>query len=401
MTETEYSEQFKNDDVPKENKEKGLDDKYKDIDVDEIILTKKVGTDYSYKHKVVWKNVIGFFILYSLCIRGAFLALMGEIRLVTIVWTFFIGYITGIGITVGSHRLFAHRTFKATTFLKVILIILQTAAGQNGIYIWCRDHRLHHRYSDTDGDPHNSKRGYFFCHVGWLMHRKHPYVLKLGKRIDMSDLESDWMVMFQHKYYYVLYTIFAVVIPVFVPWYYWGESFKNSLLFCYFFRYITQLNVTWLVNSAAHLYGTRPYDKNMQPVDTWLVSVLTFGEGWHNYHHTFPWDYKAAELSDHINHSAILIEFFQRIGLAYDLKSASPDMVRRRIQKSGDGTHYDLGNEESKKAVSAIGPLHPLNPTYNVTYEPPNVLIKGEGLPLYHENDVMNANVVKRNAAKA
>lgn len=70
---------------------------------------------------------------------------------------------------------------------------------QNSMFIWCRDHRLHHRYSDTDGDPHNAKRGFFFSHIGWLMTKKHPLVKKLGQQIDMSDLQADWMVMFQKK----------------------------------------------------------------------------------------------------------------------------------------------------------------------------------------------------------
>lgn len=68
------------------------------------------------------------------------------------------------------------------------------------MFIWCRDHRLHHRYSDTDADPHNAKRGFFFSHIGWLMTKKHPLVIQLGKKIDLSDLQSDWMVMFQKKY---------------------------------------------------------------------------------------------------------------------------------------------------------------------------------------------------------
>lgn len=74
------------------------------------------------------------------------------------------------------------------------------------MFIWCRDHRLHHRYADTDADPHNAKRGFFFSHIGWLMTKKHPYVIKLGKRIDMRDLQEDWMVMLQKKYVYFLYS---------------------------------------------------------------------------------------------------------------------------------------------------------------------------------------------------
>ncbi|XP_047532043.1 acyl-CoA Delta-9 desaturase-like [Vanessa atalanta] len=365
-------------------------------DYKNIIITKKIGTDYSYKHKIVWKNAIGFIFLHTLALWGLWLFATGSIKFTTYLWTAILMFTSTEGVTIGAHRLFAHKSFKATPLLKAILLIFQTMAGQNSVFIWCRDHRLHHRYSDTDGDPHNSKRGFFFSHIGWLMYKKHPYVKDLGRRIDMKDLEADWMVMFQKKYYYYLYFVFALIIPVALPYYYLGESFKNSLLVCYFFRYLLQLNGTWLVNSAAHLYGTRPYDKKLQPVESWFVSFISLGEGWHNYHHTFPWDYKAAELTMHFNQSANFIRIFEKLGLAYDLKTASPEMVARRIIKTGDGTHYALGNEKDRNAVTAIGILHPLNPSYNAVYEAPDAVLEDKGLPLYHENDVIDQNVLKR-----
>ncbi|CAH2085623.1 unnamed protein product [Euphydryas editha] len=384
------NEYTKNDDNPNTETVDGLK-KY--------IVTKRIGTDYSYKHKIVWKNAIGFLFLHLLALWGLWICITRGIKLKTYLWTLLVLFFSSLGVTMGAHRLFAHKSFKARPLLKASLIICQTLAGQNSIFIWCRDHRLHHRYSDTDGDPHNSRRGFFFCHMGWLMYKKHPYVMDLGRRIDMSDLQEDWMVMFQKKYYYYLYFLFAVFIPVAVPYYYFGESFKNAFLVCYMFRYVIQLNGTWLVNSAAHLYGTRPYDKKMQPVESWFVSLITFGEGWHNYHHTFPWDYKAAELSMHFNPTASFIRMFETLGLAYDLKSASPEMVMRRIRKSGDGTHYLLGNEKDKKSVTAIGLLHPLNPSYNVVYEAPDSMLEDKGLPLFHEQDVIDANLLKRDIA--
>ncbi|XP_021195359.3 acyl-CoA Delta-9 desaturase [Helicoverpa armigera] len=266
---------------------------------------------------------------------------------------------------------------------------------QNSMFIWCRDHRLHHRYSDTDADPHNSKRGFFFCHMGWLMHKKHLYVIELGRNIDMSDLQADWMVMFQKKYYYILYLVLAILFPVSVPVYFFGETWWNSLLVSYFARYVCQLHGTWFVNSLAHLYGTRPYDEHLQPVESWFVSMLSLGEGWHNYHHAFPWDYKAAELTMHFNLSASIIRFFERLGLASDLKSASHEMVTNRIKRTGDGSHYNLGNEKSRAAVTAWGPLHPLNPTYTTTLKPPSAVLKPEGLPLFHEKDVLNLDLKK------
>ncbi|XP_026330488.1 (11Z)-hexadec-11-enoyl-CoA conjugase-like, partial [Hyposmocoma kahamanoa] len=349
-----------------------------------------IGTDYSYKHEIVWINAIGFLILHILGLWGLAIALTGGITFKTFIWFVIVLLLATEGVTIGAHRLYTHKTFKAKPALRAILLIMQTMAGQNSMFIWCRDHRLHHRYSDTDGDPHNSKRGFFFCHIGWLMSKKHPYVIELGRRIDMTDLQADWMVMFQKKYYYYLYLIFAILIPAWVPVYFFGESWLNSILFVYVFRYIFELNGTWLVNSAAHLWGTRPYDKNLQPVESWFVSFISLGEGWHNYHHAFPWDYKCAELSELFNYSAKIIKFFETIGWASDLKVASPELVNSRISRAGDGTHYKFGNDEAKAAVQVIGPLHPLNPFYNVTYEPPSGVLKQEGLPLYHEKDVFN-----------
>ncbi|KAJ8718941.1 hypothetical protein PYW07_016497 [Mythimna separata] len=362
---------------------------------DDTPVTRYIGTDYSYKHQIVWKNAIGFLILHVFALWGLALVITGTVSWKTSLWTICVLYIGSEGVTIGAHRYYTHRSFKATPLLRAILVTTQTLAGQNSMFIWCRDHRLHHRYSDTDGDPHNSKRGFFFCHMGWLMCKKHPYVIQLGRRIDLSDLQADWMVMFQKKYYYVLYLLLAIYLPVCVPVLYFGETWWNSLLVSYFARYVCELHGTWFVNSIAHLYGTRPYDQNLQPVESWFVSFLSLGEGWHNYHHAFPWDYKAAELTMHFNFSASLIRFFERMGLAYDLKSASPDMVTNRIKRAGDGSHYELGTEEARAAVTATGPLHPLNPTYNTTLKAPDVILKPEGLPLYHEHDVLNGDLNK------
>jgi stearoyl-CoA desaturase (Delta-9 desaturase) len=107
--------------------------------------------------------------------------------------------LSGIGTTVGAHRLFAHQTFKANQKLKVLLLVLQTMAGQGSVILWVRDHRVHHKYTETNADPHDSRRGFFFSHIGWLMCKKHPDVVEKGKKIDMSDLENDPLMQFQKK----------------------------------------------------------------------------------------------------------------------------------------------------------------------------------------------------------
>jgi stearoyl-CoA desaturase (Delta-9 desaturase) len=149
---------------------------------------------------------------------------------------FFLYQAGGLGITAGAHRLWSHRSYKAKWPLKVILVIFNTLAfqvsprytsqkfglvktpsyskpssflddiltqlqflPQNHVYEWVRDHRVHHKYSETDADPHNAKRGFFFSHVGWLVCRKHPMVIEKGSGISLKDLEEDKIVMFQKK----------------------------------------------------------------------------------------------------------------------------------------------------------------------------------------------------------
>jgi len=109
------------------------------------------------------------------------------------------GYSGALGITAGAHRLWSHKCYKATLPLKLMLIVMQTIAGQSSVYRWTVDHRLHHKYSETNADPHNAKRGFFFSHVGWLLCPEHSMVQEKMKSLDLKDLEEDPIVMFQHK----------------------------------------------------------------------------------------------------------------------------------------------------------------------------------------------------------
>lgn len=106
---------------------------------------------------------------------------------------------SGLGITAGCHRLWSHKSFKARLPLRILLGIFQTVALQNSIHEWSRDHRVHHKYAETNADPHNAKRGFFFAHIGWLLTRKHPAIKEKGQGIDLSDLENDGVVVFQKK----------------------------------------------------------------------------------------------------------------------------------------------------------------------------------------------------------
>uniref|UniRef100_A0A8D8B765 Stearoyl-CoA desaturase 5 n=2 Tax=Culex pipiens TaxID=7175 RepID=A0A8D8B765_CULPI len=301
------------------------------------ILRDKFG--YTFDAEIKWNNVFMIGIFHVIAI-AAFCKYVFNATIVTYVWGFFIGGCAGFGVTGGVHRLWCHRAYKAKLPLRIILACCYSIAGQNTIYDWVRDHRIHHKYSETNGDPHNSNRGFLYAHVGWLMLRKHPECIKKGRLIDMSDIEADPVVQFHHKHFVLMKILFCFFLPTFIPWYFLGEDFWLAFLSQCFVRYVLSLNFTWLVNSAAHIFGNRPYNENIQPVENKLVSVVAMGEGWHNYHHVFPWDYKAAELGKYsVNVTTFWLDFFAKIGWAYDLKEPSKNLVRRTIMRFGDGTH--------------------------------------------------------------
>ncbi|XP_044744002.1 acyl-CoA Delta-9 desaturase-like [Chrysoperla carnea] len=297
-----------------------------------------------YKMRLVWRNIILFLTLHLASVYGIYL-IFTSAKLITTIYAIFLYQAGAFGITAGAHRLWTHRAYKAKWPLKLLLIICDTLAFQDAVIDWARDHRMHHKFSETDADPHNAKRGFFFCHMGWLLCRKHPEVKEKGKSIDLSDLSADPFIRFQKRYYLILMPLVCFVLPTLIPWYFWNESLLNSWFVASLWRYTVTLHVTWLVNSVAHLWGARPYDKTINPVENLFVSLFALGEGWHNYHHTFPWDYKAAEIGHwRINVTTHLINFFAKIGWAYDLKTVSDDMIQKRVLRTGDGTHPFVSN---------------------------------------------------------
>ncbi|KAH9412455.1 hypothetical protein DERP_011040 [Dermatophagoides pteronyssinus] len=291
---------------------------------------------------IVWRNVIALTILHLLAIYGWFLFVTDiKIKWQTSFITFILGlFSSSFGITAGAHRLWSHRSYKAKWPLRLILAFANTIALQNDIYEWCRDHRVHHKYSETNADPHNSRRGFFFAHMGWLLVKKQNDVKIKGKNIDLSDIWADPIVRFQRRFYIPLVIICWGIIPTLIPYYCFNETLWHSFLGCVCFRYVYVLHCTWLVNSAAHLWGHRPYDKNIQPKENDSVVYLTFGEGYHNYHHTFPWDYSASEYGCYYNFNltTLIIDLFERCGWAYDLKKPSNEMIIARKFRTGDGT---------------------------------------------------------------
>ncbi|MGH0123512.1 UNVERIFIED_CONTAM: hypothetical protein FKN15_012281 [Acipenser sinensis] len=334
--------------------------------------------DETYKEKegpkppkqIVWRNVVLMLLLHSGAVYG--LTLVPYTSASTLAWTVVCFLFSALGITAGAHRLWSHRSYKARLPLRIFLAFANSMAFQNDIYEWARDHRVHHKFSETDADPHNALRGFFFSHIGWLLVRKHPDVIEKGKKLELADLKADKVVMFQRKYYKPSILIMCFMVPMMVPWYLWGESlwvgyfipgllryYKPSILIMCFMvpmmvpwylwgeslwvgyfipgllRYALVLNATWLVNSAAHMWGNRPYDTTINPRENRFVAFSAIGEGFHNYHHTFPYDYATSEFGCKLNFTTCFINLMCFVGLAKDCKKVPREVIQARVQRTG------------------------------------------------------------------
>ncbi|XP_076368487.1 acyl-CoA Delta-9 desaturase-like isoform X3 [Tachypleus tridentatus] len=289
------------------------------------------------KLRIVWRNVYIFAFLHTASLYAIYLVFTSAL-LKTVMFAFLLYIISGLGITAGVHRLWSHRSYKAKWPLRLLLAFFNLIAFQNDIYEWSRDHRVHHKFSETEADPHNAKRGFFFSHIGWLLVRKHPDVIEKGKTVDCTDILADPIVRYQRKYYTPLIGLCCFVMPTVVPVWFWNETYWNAFYVAVILRYCWTLNVTWLVNSAAHIWGNRPYDRYINPRENKCVIISTMGEGFHNYHHTFPWDYATSELGFRWTVTTMFIDFMAFLGLAYDLKTVPLEVIKKRKERTGDGS---------------------------------------------------------------
>jgi len=270
------------------------------------------------------------------------IAKMTQCSTETLMWAFLLWPISGFGITVGVHRLWSHRSYEAHFIFRAVLMLCNSIANQGSIYHWARDHRVHHKFSETKADPHDATRGFFYAHVGWLIVKKDPAVVKAGREMDFSDLLADPLVYWQKKFdpWFTLYMCF--VFPAQIAQHYWGEDFWNAFFVAGALRYAVVLHFTWCVNSAAHLYGDHPYDVLSYPAENPFVSWCAVGEGWHNWHHKYPFDYAASEfgVSSQFNPSKLVIDAMAAIGLVWGRKrgTAAWQMGRaRRLRDAAEG----------------------------------------------------------------
>ena len=193
--------------------------------------------------------------------------------------------LTGLGITLGYHRLLAHSSYNATPWMMKTLTLLGALAGQGGPIFWVSLHRRHHCFSDQELDPHNSRLGFLWSHVWWTLDVDND--LSVQDRI-IRDLQSDPFLSYVEKWFLAFLVSSALVIyftgfliggyDLAVSFLVWGVGLRMACV----------LHFTWITNSVCHKFGSRRYDTNDSSTNCWWASLLTLGEGWHNNHHAFP-----------------------------------------------------------------------------------------------------------------
>jgi len=250
----------------------------------------------------------GYFVGYSAFDWVAFVLMMG---------------FCGISITAGYHRLWSHKTYKAHPLLRFIFALGGACALQNDVFHWASDHRRHHQHVDNnDRDPYSAGRGFWFSHMGWIL-RNYPS----GKRdfSNIKDLQQDPILQWQHKHYLALVLVMNIAVPALIG--YIGGSVIAGLLLSGLLRLVMSQHVTWLINSIAHMWGRQTYSDKSSARDNPVLALFTYGEGYHNYHHTFQWDYRNGIRWWHFDPTKWLIKVCSWVGLTSDLKRCSPLVI--------------------------------------------------------------------------
>jgi stearoyl-CoA desaturase (delta-9 desaturase) len=273
---------------------------------------------------IVWKSVFGLLVipLFTL-IAVPWYGFTYGFQVSDIVCLVVFYCLTGVAITMGYHRLWSHRAYKANKIVSYFLLVFGTAALQNSIIQWASDHRKHHKdVDDPIKDPYAATKGFWYSHFGWLLKHNNADVQEIR---GVNDLAKDKAIMFQHKHY----TILAILACFGLPALY--GLFTGRVVACVlmggFLRVVLVHHATFCINSLAHTLGRRPYSRKNTARDSFVTALVTGGEGYHNYHHAFAGDYRNGIRFFDFDPSKWFIASLAKIGWCYDLKRTPKHLI--------------------------------------------------------------------------
>jgi len=233
-------------------------------------------------------------------------------------------FVTCISVTAGYHRYYAHKSYKMNKGVEAVLLFFSTLAGQMSVLKWACDHRLHHAFVDTDKDPYSIKKGFWYAHILWLFRKEERFDAQI-----VSDLMKNKLLRFQDKYYSFLFFGTNIGVWLFVGW--MVKDFLGAFLITWWLRLFMLHHFTFFINSLAHFWGERTYSKEASAVDNFIISLVTFGEGYHNYHHAFARDYRNGVRWYHFDPTKWLIWSLQKFNMAKGLYKVNSYNIKKRL----------------------------------------------------------------------
>lgn len=234
-------------------------------------------------------------------------------------------FATGMSITLGYHRLYAHRAFQAHWSVRLFTLLFGAAAFENSALMWASEHRRHHKHVDGDDDPYDITKGFFHAHIGWLLFKVEPE----PPYDNVNDVKADVLAAWQHRYIHLIAFVVGFVFPTVLGWIWGGpQGALGAFLIGGVARVVAVQHATFCINSLCHTLGNQPYSTRCSARDSWLLSLITFGEGYHNYHHEFQHDYRNGVKPWNFDPTKWTIWLLAKIGLARGLKRVPDEKIR-------------------------------------------------------------------------
>ena len=237
---------------------------------------------------------------------------------------FLVTYIIGgLSITVGYHRLFAHRAYSANPFFECCVLLGSALSLEMSALMWSHDHRNHHNHVDTEKDPYSIKKGFWYAHIFWLF----DYERKFDRSL-VDDLLKNPRVALQDRHY----ALFVIIVNLIVFGIgYWLVGPFASFYFGFLLRVAMIHHSTWFINSLCHTLGSKTYARELSAVDNALLALLTFGEGYHNYHHAFAADYRNGIRWYHFDPSKWVIWLSSKLGMTKNLRAINDIALQKAL----------------------------------------------------------------------
>jgi stearoyl-CoA desaturase (delta-9 desaturase) len=307
-----------------------------------------------------------------------FLTVIPLVGIAGLIWQLMEGHVTGwqigfalafaalanFGITGGYHRLFAHKSYEAHPLVEIVYLLIGAAAWQGPALKWASDHRRHHTFEDTDGDPYAITKGFWHAHMGWLFDKKY-----VDLPIKAPDLQKKYWLQFQSKHYVAIAVLFGFGFPTLVGYFLgsaWTGFFVGGLL-----RALLNQQSGFVINSLCHMFGRQTYSKDITARDSFVLALFTHGEGYHNFHHKFQFDYRNGVRWYQWDPTKWIIRSLAFLGLAKKLRRIpASEILKAKLQAEefsikARGVSHEMVESMQKQVLQAQARWRELVEEYN------------------------------------